>query len=34
LVAWAMEEVAIRGALAGNYSAREGQAREVKVWQT
>jgi glutamate synthase domain-containing protein 1 len=33
-VAVATEEVAIRGALAGNYSAREGQAREVKVWQT
>lgn len=33
-VAVATEEVAIRGALAGNYSAREGQAKEVKVWQT
>jgi len=33
-VAVATEEIAIRGALAGNYSAREGQAKEVKVWQT
>ncbi len=33
-VAVATEEVALRGAIPGNYSAREAQAREVKVWQT
>jgi methylamine---glutamate N-methyltransferase subunit A len=33
-VAVATEEVAIRGAIPGNYAAREGRAREVKVWQT
>jgi len=32
-VAVATEEVAIRGAISGNYTARETQAREVRVWQ-
>jgi len=32
-VAVATEEVAIRGAIPGNYAAREAQAKEVKVWQ-
>jgi len=32
-VAVATEEVAIRGAIPGNYTAREAQAKEVKVWQ-
>jgi methylamine---glutamate N-methyltransferase subunit A len=32
-VAVATEEVAIRGAIPGDYPAREAQAKEVKVWQ-
>jgi len=33
-VAVATEEVAIRGAIPGNYEAREAQGREIRVWQT
>ncbi len=33
-VAVATEEVAIRGAIPGDYSAREAQAKEVRVWLT
>lgn len=33
-VAVATEEIALRGAIPGNYAAREAQAKEVKVWQT
>ena len=33
-VAVATEEVAIRGSIPGNFTAREAQAREVRVWQT
>jgi glutamate synthase domain-containing protein 1 len=32
-VAVATEEIAIRSALAGSYSVREAQVREVRVWQ-
>jgi methylamine---glutamate N-methyltransferase subunit A len=32
-VAVATEEIAIRAALPGNYSVREAQVREVRVWQ-
>jgi len=32
-VAVATEEIAIRTALAGDYSVREAQVREVRVWQ-
>lgn len=32
-VALANEEVALRAALPGDYTVREGQAREVRIWQ-
>ena len=32
-VAVATEEIAIRGAIPGNYEVREAQAKEVQVWQ-
>jgi len=32
-VAVATEEIAIRSALAGEYSVREAQVKEVRVWQ-
>jgi hypothetical protein len=32
-VAVATEEIAIRAALPGQYSVREAQVREVRVWQ-
>jgi len=32
-VAVATEEIAIRGAIQGDFTVREGQAREVQVWQ-
>jgi hypothetical protein len=32
-VAVATEEIAIRATLPGDYSVREAQVREVRVWQ-
>jgi len=32
-VAVATEEIAIRSAIAGTYSVREAQVKEVRVWQ-